>query len=219
MNTGDEKKLQELVEKVEQELELKPEEITADKVYGTADNRAYLKDNEIVSNIAFYKESSREQNYYGLKDFNISEDLKSVACPNGITTEEYVMSSNKANRKEFKIFKFDKAACSKCPLKEQCLYRDKNGKLQHKGRRLDVPLKYDAVLNDMKRNETQEFEEASNKRFKVERRFATMVRNHGLRRCRYLRLKGAKIHITLANMACNIVRMVNLLYPPDIALS
>lgn len=62
-NTGDEKKLQELVEKVEQKLEVKPEEITADKVYGTADNRAYLKDNEIVSNIAFYKESSRETSY------------------------------------------------------------------------------------------------------------------------------------------------------------
>lgn len=217
-NTGDEKKLQELIEKVEEELEIKPEEITADKVYGTLDNRAYLKDNEIVSNIAFYKESSRETNYYGLKDFNISEDLKSVICPAGIATEEYVMSSNKTNKKDFKIFKFDKTVCSKCPLKDQCLYKDKNGKLLHKGRRLEVPLRYDAVLSDMKRNETQEFEEASNKRFKVERRFATMVRNHGLRRCRYLRLKGAKIHITLANMVCNIVRMVNLIYPPGIAL-
>ena len=218
-NIGDEKKLQELVEKVEQELEMKPEEITADKVYGTADNRAYLKDNEIVSNIAFYKESSKEKNYYGLKDFNISEYLKSVTCPAGITTEEYVMSSNKANNKEFKVFKFDKSDCSKCPLKDQCLYKDKNGNIPHKGRRLEVPLRYDAVLNDIRRNETQRFEEASNKRFKVERRFATLVRNHGLRRCRYLRLKGAKIHIILANMACNIVRMVNLLYPPGIAIS
>jgi hypothetical protein len=103
-------------------------------------------------------------------------------------------------------------------LKDQCLYRDKNGKLLHKGRRLEVPLRYDAVLRDMKRNETQEFEEAGNKRFKIERRFATMVRNHGLRRCRYLRLKGAKIHITLANMVCNIVRMVNLIYPPGVAI-
>ena len=74
-NTGDEKKLQELIEKVDQELELKPKEITADKAYGTADNRAYLKDNEIISNIAFYKESGKEKNYYGLKDFRISEDM------------------------------------------------------------------------------------------------------------------------------------------------
>jgi hypothetical protein len=48
------------------------------------------------------------------------------------------------------------------------------------------------VYKTVKRNESQEFEETSNKRFKVERRFATMVRKHSLRRCRYLRLKGAK---------------------------
>jgi transposase len=218
-NTGDEKKLQELVKKIEVELEIKPEEITADKAYGTADNRAYLKDNEIVSNIAFYKESSREQNYYGLKDFNISENLDSVTCPNGITTKEYVRANNKTNKKEFKVFKFDKSECSKCPLKDQCLYKDKNGKVLHKGRRVEVPLRYDAVLRDMKRNMTEEFKKASNMRFKIERRFATMVRNHGLRRCRYLRLNGAKIHIVLANMVCNIVRMVNLIYHPGVAMS
>lgn len=136
----------------------------------------------------------------------------------GITTIEYVMTNNKTNKKQFKVFKFDKSECSKCPLKDQCLYKTKDGKLLHKGRRLEVPLRYDAVLRDKKRNDTQAFEEASNKRFKVERRFATMVRNHGPRRCRYLRLKGAKVHIILANMVCNIVRMVNLIYPPTNAI-
>ncbi|MEA4849692.1 MAG: IS1182 family transposase [Clostridiaceae bacterium] len=218
-NTGDEKKLQELIEKVEQELDIKPEEITADKVYGTIDNRAYLKDNEIISNIAFYKESSRETNYYGLRDFNVSEDFESIICPNGITTGKYTIIYIKSYDKEFKRFKFDKKNCCNCPLRDQCLYKDKNGKLLRNARIVDVLLRYDAILRDMKRDETKEFEEASNKRFKIERRFATMVRNHGLRRCRYLRLKGAKIHIILANMTCNIVRMVNLLYPPDIAIS
>jgi transposase len=218
-NVGDEKKLAELIEKVEESLGLKPEEITADKVYGTTGNRAYLKDNEIISNIAFYEESSREVKYYGLRDFKISEDLKSVTCPNGIITEEYVITRNKTNDTDFKVFKFDKAICQQCPLRDQCLYKDKNGKVVSKGRRLDVPLRYDAVLRDMKRVATKEFEEASNKRFKVERRFATMVRNHGLRRCRYVRLGRAKIHITLANMACNIIRMVNLLCQPEFAAS
>ena len=48
-----------------------------------------------------------------------------------------------------------------------------------------------------------------------------MVRNHGLRRCRYLRFEGAKIHIILANTTCNIIRMINLLFNsghPDIAM-
>lgn len=218
-NVGDDKKLKELIEKVEEEYQIKPEEITADKAYGTIKNRAYLKDNEIISNIDFYEESSREVKYYGLGDFTISEDLKSATCPNLISTEEYILSYDKTEDKESKIFKFDKKICQQCPLKEQCLYKDKKGKYISKGRRLEVPLRYDAILRDRERIETKEFEEASNKRFKVERRFATMVRNHGLRRCRYVRLRRAKIHITLANMACNIIRMVNLLYQPSVAIS
>ncbi|WHH60636.1 transposase [Petroclostridium sp. X23] len=79
---------------------------------------------------------------------------------------------------------------------------------------MEIHLRYDAVLHDLKRSKTKECEEALNKRFKIERRFATMVRNNGLRRCRYLKIIGARIHITLANMACNIIRMVNLLCGP-----
>lgn len=217
-NVGDEKKFKELIEKVEENLEIKPEEISADKVYGTTDNRAYLKDNEITSNIAFYKESSRELSYFGLKDFNISEDLNSVTCPNGISTENYRFSNNKTTNRDFKVFKFDKKDCDSCSLKNQCLYKGKDGKLLNKARLLEVPLRYDAIQNDLKRIKTEEFEKASNNRFKIERRFATMVRNHGLRRCRYVRLNRAKIHITMANMACNIVRMVNLLFKPGIAM-
>ncbi|ABR47693.1 transposase, IS4 family protein [Alkaliphilus metalliredigens QYMF] len=217
-NTGDEKKLKELIEKVESNLEIKPDEISADKVYGTTDNRAYLKDNEITSNIAFYKESSRESNFFELKDFNISEDLKTVTCPKGVTTENFRVKHHKGHNKKFKEFQFNKESCDKCPLRDQCLYKLKNGRVQSRGRKLDVPLRYDAILHDMKRVKTEEFEKASSNRFKVERRFATMVRNHGLRRCRYVKLGGAKIHITMANIACNIIRMVNIIYPPNVSV-
>ena len=208
-NVGDEKKLKELVEKIENNFEIKPKEITADKVYGTTDNRAYLKDNKITSNIAFYKETDKENNYFGLKDFFIAEDLNSVVCPNEIEAKEFKIV--KKDNREFKQFKFNKTDCDKCKFREQCLYKDKNGKFYRKSRLFDVPIRYDAIVNDFKRVGTKEFEIAYNKRYKVERRFATMVRNHGLRRCRYLKLKGAKTHITMANIVCNIVRMVNIL--------
>ncbi|WP_373483316.1 transposase, partial [Acetobacterium sp.] len=90
----------------------------------------------------------------------------------------------------------------------------KNGKYHQKSRHVTVYLRHDAVLTDKARVSTPDFTIAYNKRYKIERRFATMVRNHGLRRCRYIRLRGAKIHITMANLACNIVRMVSLLFPP-----
>lgn len=217
-NVGDEKKLKELVEKIENNFEIKPKEITADKVYGTTDNRAYLKDNSITSNIAFYKESDREATYFGLKDFEISEEVDSVKCTNGITSTNYEIVIDKG--KEFKKFKFDRKDCEKCKYGDKCLYKNKNGKFIRKSKDLKVPNRYDAILNDLKHVKTEEFEVAYNKRYKVERRFATMVRNHGLRRCRYLKLKGAKTHITMANIVCNIVRMVNiLLHQPDIVVT
>lgn len=216
-NTGDEKKFKELIEKVANNFEIKPEEISADKVYGTTDNRAFLKDNEITSNIAFYKESDREKNHFGIRDFTISEDLNSATCPNGIITTKFTITNS--DNKTFKNFKFSKNDCDKCKFKNQCLNVYNKGKLSRKSRDVKIPLRHDATLNDLKRVETVEFKNAYNKRYKVERRFATMVRNHGLRRCRYLKLKGAKIHITMANMVCNIVRMVNLLFhQPGIAM-
>ncbi len=221
-NVGDEKKLKELVEKVENTFEIKPKEITADKVYGTTDNRAYLMDNAITSNIAFYNESDKELKYFGLKDFEISKNVSSVKCPNGIisTTFNLVSRKDKQRDKEYKVFRFDREECEKCKLKDMCLEKDKNGKFTRKSRSLDVPIRYDAILNDLQRVTTAEFESAYNKRYKVERRFATMVRNHGLRRCRYLKMKGAKTHIIMANIACNIVRMVNLLlHQPEIVIT
>ncbi|HBW36662.1 transposase [Desulfosporosinus sp. BICA1-9] len=121
------------------------------------------------------------------------------------------------NDKEDFHFRFDKKVCLKCPHVEQCLRKNKNGK--YLVRKVEISSRYDVVLDGLKRNQTMAFQEASNKRYKVERRFATMVRNHGLRRCRFIKLAGAKIHITLANMACNIVRMVNLLTPSSFAMS
>jgi transposase len=220
-NIGDEKKLKELIEKVESNFEIKPQEISADKVYGTTDNRAYLKDNEITANIAFYNESSKELKYFGLKDFEISEDVNSAKCPNGMisTIFNIVSYKDRQREKEYKVFKFDRKNCDNCKFKDKCLAKDKNGKFTRRSRDLDVPIRYDAILNDLHRVTTREFELAYNMRYKVERRFATMVRNHGLRRCRFLKLKWSKIHIIMANIVCNIVRMINiLLHQPSIAI-
>ncbi|TJX12651.1 IS1182 family transposase, partial [Tissierella creatinini] len=208
-NVNDDKKLKDLIQKVNKNLNLKPEEISADKAYGTVDNRAYLKDNEITTNIAFYKESSKEKTSFGLSDFEIAEDVNSVICPNGIKSTEYKIAYS--NNKEFRRFKIDQLICEKCKFRDQCLSKNKAGKITVKSKFLMVPSRYDAVLRDLRRSKTEDFKNAYDKRYKIERRFSTLVMNHGLRRCRYVRLHGAKIHIILANMACNIVRMVNLL--------
>lgn len=208
-NVGDEKELIPLIEKVKENFNLNPEEITADKVYSTNDNRAYLKDQGITTNIGFYEAPDREYQKFDLSQFSVADDLKIMKCPNNIVTTDFVISNNKKVQKNDITFKFPKKACQECPLKEQCL--SKVEKKRNSGRRVKIALRYDAIIRDRKHNETEEFQIAIRKRFRVERRFATLVANHGLRRCRYRGLTGAKIHIIMANIACNLIRMVYLL--------
>jgi transposase len=216
-NVGDQKKLVELVETVEETFGFVPDELSADKVYGSTDNRAFLKDKEIISNIAFYKERDVKRKYFSINDYEFSKDLESVRCPNNAVTSKYrIRYEKKPKNREVKIFIFDIKDCSECPLKEKCIYKAKKGNLLSKSKRLTVHSRYDAVITDRDRVGTEAFNIAYNKRYKVERRFATLVRNHGLRRCRYRRLLGAKKHITMANIACNIVRLIRLIFEPDV---
>lgn len=204
-NIGDEKELTNLVEKVKENFQINPEEISADKVYGTNENRGYLKDKGIISNIDFFDKSNVEYEKFDLRKFSVADDLKSITCPNEVTSTKFSDDKNNTLR----TFTFNAESCTKCPLRAQCLYENELKK--NKGRIIRISTRYDAVMKDMQRISTDEFKIARNNRYKVERRFATMVRNHGLRRSRFLRLPRTKIHIILANTACNIIRMVNLI--------
>jgi len=175
-NVGDEKKLVDLIEKVELNFNLKPEEISADKVYGTIDIRSYLKDNNLTSNIGFYDNSGKEYAKFDISQFTINEDLKSAHCPNGCFTDDIKLLRNGTEL----VVTFSLDDCSKCPLRNKC-FTDNDIKKGTKRRRLTLNPRYDAVVRDLKRINTDEYKEASNKRYIVERRFATMVRNHGLR--------------------------------------
>jgi len=204
-NVGDQKELVPLVENVAEKFNMKPKELSADKVYGTVKNRMFLDKNEIVANIAFYNRYSRKNGKFGLDKFEISKDMDYVKCPNGQTSRNKYFSKRE-NGPNKTVFKFTKEQCQNCPLKQDCLRSNEKTYF----RKVEIPVSYDVFKKDRIRNVTLEFQQAYNKRYKVERRFATLVRNHSARRSRYLRIEGAKIHIFLANIACNIIRMVNL---------
>lgn len=210
-NVNDELKLKELVEKVEDNFDKKPEELSADKAYGTVENRLYLNNKGITSNIAFYKESEKENKYYGKKDFKIDPKGEYVICPNGIKSEEYTnyVDKNKKNQK-YRRFKYERKFCDNCPLRKNCL-KQKDGKIYQKSRSFYIDERYDIISSDQRRSETEAFKNAYNRRYIVERRFATMVLNHGLRRCRYIGINGASRHIIFANIASNIMRVVNII--------
>lgn len=208
-NVGDELGLQPLVD----QSPIKPDEVSTDKIYGTYENRVFLAERGIQSNIKPYDKRSRENKYYGMYDFIIAEDMKSITCPHGITTSNFYERFSKKTQSNILRFKFDKADCKNCPLREKCQPLDKKG-----ARSLELDERYRVLKEDLKRMDSEEFQTAMNRRFIVERRFATLVKNHGLRRSRYIGLERATIHIMLANLACNIKRMVVLLARSNLAM-
>ena len=213
-NVGDEKKLSSLVEKVNTNFDIKPIELSADKVYGTIDNRSYLLDNEIVSSIGFYNEGNRKGSIYGVNDFIYSDDLKSATCKNNITSIKYKDSKKQKDGHRYRDFKFEMKDCKICKLRKECLKTNADGKITKRFKLIKVRIRYDAVLNDKKRNSLDSYKNAANNRYKVERRFATLVRNNGLRRSRYIKLNRTTTHVILSNLACNVVRMVNIICGP-----
>lgn len=212
-NVGDEKELKSLVQKATKLLEkndLIVQEISADTVYGTIENREYLNNKEIKTNIPFCKKSIREVTKFSLDRFILNEDLTEMTCPAGHVTHDRIeVNSHNTNDTDWQ-FKFNIKTCTQCPLKYDCLRIKENGKPKS-SKIFSIPTCYKLIEADRRHNQTAHFKEAYNKRYRIERRFATMVKNHMLRRSRFLRVEGATKHNMLANMACNLVRLTNIL--------
>lgn len=212
-NVGDQKELLPLVEQVEQNYHLKPKELSADKVYGTTKNRADLKDKDIISNINFYAETAVEADErFTTQDFLVSEDIRSMTCPNGIVTNRFrdVVVKSDEDSYPYRDFKFDKRDCDNCPNRDKCLNK-KNGKFTERSKRIRISSRYDAIARDKERSQTAEFNDALNLRFKIERRFATQVNHHGARRTRYIGLAKTKIQINLVNTVTNLIRAIHII--------
>lgn len=154
--------------------------------------------------IRFYEKSNREYKIYDLSEFEISEDLKEAICPCGHKSIKVVQHEKSKKHK----FLFDKNICNSCPKKEECTGNTTKFK---NGRFIEVHERYDAVLTDKKLITQEDYIKTINKRYKIERRFALMLRKFGLRRSRYIGLERTKIHILLCNYLSNVIRMVNLI--------
>ncbi len=209
-NVNDHKSLIPLVENVHNIHQLYPDEISADKAYGAYENRMYLMNHEILTNIAFYDSNTNSnKKFYGINDFVIGEDLACATCPNGVVSTKYIQKSvySKAHdlTRDIRFFTFKKSSCEKCPYRYQCY-----DSARKSGKRLPVPTNHKAALRDYQHNQTAAFREAINKRTIVERRFATLTRNHGLRRSRYIGLKKTSYQATASCIVANIKRIINI---------
>lgn len=131
-NVNDDKELINLVNKVQDNFELKPEELSGDKAYGTKDNRKFLLDEEITCNIDFYDIPEEENKRFDHREFKVSKDLTWMVCHNGVKSIKRALWE-KADRF---AFWFDALTCSKCPYREKCL--NDNELKRNKGRVVEI---------------------------------------------------------------------------------
>ena len=141
-----------------------------------------------------------------------------------ITSIKYKDSKKQKDGHRYRDLKFEMKDCKICKLRKECLKTNAAGKITKrfkliKVRIIKVRIRYDAVLNDKKRNSLDSYKNAANNRYKVERRFATLVRNNGLRRSRYIKLNRTTTHVILSNFPCDVVRMVNIICEPKVVTS
>jgi hypothetical protein len=124
-----------------------------------------------------------------------------VICPNGKISISY---RNRSKEKQGVEFLFTKSQCRDCPLREKCTHSKTI-------RNVFIGEYYFDLKKGREHYQTESYKEASKNRYRIERRHADKVRNHGLRRSRYRGLERTSIHSLLSSMASNIKRMSKLI--------
>jgi transposase len=211
-NATDGSQLKPMLKEQEKVHSLKPQELTADKAYDWGENLESLASNRTIANISLSKPVNRNgAGYFTVDDFLYDPENIKLMCPAGhISTSCYnVILYNYQLNKPGYAFQFKPSLCNVCSLKAKCV---KN----NQGRRVYISYYEPYFRLARERLASDEGKQAYRNRYKIEQKVADLTRYCGLRRSRYRGLDRAAIHTLLATMACNIKRMVKLLWgKPD----
>jgi hypothetical protein len=203
-NAEDGDQLVELMTQFQEHHKVFPIEVAADKGYWFGKNLRFLHVKNIIGHISWMKTKQHVSGLFSPEDFQFDPENLQVTCPNGVTTDKYRDRTKQDDRKGFE-FRFTKTQCQGCPLREQCT-------TSKSVRNVFISEYYFDLKRGREHYQTDEYKEASKKRWLIERKHADKVRNHGLRRSRYRGLERTGIHSLLSTMASNIKRMSKLIY-------
>ena len=208
-NATDGSQLKPLLKEQEEAHSIRPQELTADKAYDWGENLESLAGKKIIANIGLSKQANHRNGagFFTVDDFLYDPENIKLMCPAGhISTSCYqVVLYNYQLNKPGYAFQFKPSLCNVCSLKAKCV---KN----RAGRRIHISYYEPYYRLARQRLATEEGKQAYRNRYRIEQKMADLTRYCGLRRCRYRGLDRAHIHTLLATTACNIKRMVKLLW-------
>lgn len=189
-----------LVDQFQEHHKIVPSELSADKGYCYGKNFRYLNEKEITPHISI-KKSSKDKSLFSPEDFEFDLENMRVTCPSGQTTDSTLRKKDRPGID----FKFKTDQCRDCDLRSKCT------KSIQRPRTVYISDYFLEFKKGRDHSRTESYKEASKQRYKIERRHADKVRNHGLRRSRYIGLARTKIHSLMSSIASNIKRMAKLI--------
>lgn len=171
--------------------------VVADKAYGAAATRRTLQARRAETVIKAPPEVNSTGGF-PKSAFDVDLDAGTATCPAGVTTSAW-----KANGKGTVRFRFPKAACAGCSLRERCTSSPR-------GRTLTVSRDEELLAEARARQRTEGFLAVYNGvRPTVERVISRLTRRGG-RKARYRGTERVAAQLTLKATAENLARMLNL---------
>jgi transposase len=134
------------------------------------------------------------------EDFQVDVEQRRATCPANHQNTQCSRLVEKETGKACFRFEWDTAACSRCPLRLQCI------KAEHKHRTLVVGENHTVLQARRKEQKTDEFKTRLKHRNAIEGTQSELVRAHGMRRARYRSLAKAKLQNYFIGAACNVKR-------------
>jgi hypothetical protein len=200
-----------MINRVEERFNLKPQRLSGDMAYGTAEVLAWLVgDKRIAPHVPLWDKSQRSDGTLSASDFVWDEQANEYRCPAGHALRAFRRpfknprtGITKENTIKYRASQFD---CLSCEMKQQCcpntprrqITRSIHERARDEARRIATTAQYRQSRKDRK---------------KVEMLFAHLKRILKLDRLRLRGLSGASDEFMLAATVQNLRRMAKWLMP------
>jgi Transposase DDE domain/Transposase domain (DUF772) len=194
-----------MIDRVEQQFNLKPARLIGDTAYGTAAMLGWMVDDKgIEPHVPVWDRTQRDDGTLSSSDFQWNEEADEYRCPEGHALRKqwrpFKNERTHVTQADTIIYRASQHDCANCPLKQRCCPNTPMRKIArsiHESAR-DVARKI--------RN-TEQYERSRNERKKVEMLFAHLKRILRLDRLRLRGLSGASDEFTLAAAVQNLRRL------------
>lgn len=207
-NAHDSTDAEEITRETEENTDSRVEAVIGDGAYGTVEQRIEAKESGrlLVAPVSKPPDTGR----FTKEDFVIDVEKKTVTCPAGKTTSEFIKSNQTTKRGRVfhnLVFQFLVEECQKCPLLDHCV------KPGAKRRSVRVH-EHEKLLQDARQfQRTEEFRGLYHPRSTVEHRLARLMQL-GLRKARYFGTKKVLFQLAMAAAVANFTlvaaRAINL---------